>query len=242
MELYPAIDIRGGRVVRLLRGNFENMTVYADDPVPVAQQFRRDGARNLHVVDLDGAKDGSLAAFDAVRRIIAETGLFVEVGGGIRDRDRIERYLDAGAGRVILGTAAQEIPGFAADAAARYGDAVAVGVDAVGSRVAVRGWLTVSDTDSFGFCREMRESGISTVIYTDIEKDGAMSGTNLAAYRRLSEIAGLQIIASGGISSLAELKELRDMGIYGAILGKSLYTGAISLPEALALAGGNHAG
>ena len=233
MKLYPAIDIREGRAVRLLRGDYENMTVYAEDPVSVALSFREAGAENLHVVDLDGAKDGTTANFDLIGRIIAETGLFVEVGGGIRDEERIARYLDAGAGRVILGTAALKNPAFAEVAAARFGEAIAVGVDAKDGKVATHGWLSVSDVDSFEFCREMYGRGIGTVIYTDIACDGAMGGTNLPAYARLSEIKGLNIIASGGISSIGELRELSQMGVYGAILGKSIYTGAIDLAKAL---------
>lgn len=233
MKLYPAIDIREGRAVRLLRGDYEKMTVYAEDPVAVALSFREAGAENLHVVDLDGAKDGTTANFDLIGRIIAETGLYVEVGGGIRDEERIARYLDAGAGRVILGTAALKNPAFAEAAAARFGEAIAVGVDAKDGKVATHGWLTVSDVDSFDFCREMYGRGVKTVIYTDIACDGAMSGTNLPAYARLSEIKGLNVIASGGISSIEELKKLSEMGVYGAILGKSIYTGAIDLVEAL---------
>ena len=233
MRLYPAIDIRGGRAVRLLRGDYENMTVYADDPTTVARSFREAGAENLHLVDLDGAKDGTTENFELIGRIIRETGLFVEVGGGIRDRERIARYLDAGASRVILGTAALQDPAFAEASAREFGDAIAVGVDAKDGKVATHGWLSVSDVDSFDFCREMLSRGVKTVIYTDIACDGAMAGTNLPAYARLSEIEGLNIIASGGISSLGELKTLSEMGVYGAILGKSIYTGAIRLTDAL---------
>ena len=237
MKIFPAVDIRGGQAVRLLRGNYDDMTVYASDPVSVAVSFRQAGAACMHVVDLDGAKDGTLANFDLIGRMIAASGLFVEVGGGIRDEDRIARYLDAGAGRVILGTAALEDPDFAERAARRFGDAVAVGVDAKDGRVATHGWLSVSEVDSFEFCREMHGRGISTIIYTDIACDGAMQGTNLPAYRRLGEIKGLNVIASGGISSLGEIKALSEMGVYGAILGKSIYTGAIRLEDALREAG-----
>lgn len=236
MRIFPAVDIRGGQAVRLLRGNYDDMTVYANDPVSVAKSFRDAGAECMHVVDLDGAKDGTLANFDLIGRMIAASGLFVEVGGGIRDEERIARYLDVGARRVILGTAALENPDFAERAAKRFGDAVAVGVDAKDGRVATHGWLSVSEVDSFAFCREMYERGISTVIYTDIACDGAMQGTNLPAYRKLGEIRGLKVIASGGISTLGEIKELSEMGVYGAILGKSIYTGAIRLEDALAAA------
>ena len=168
MKLYPAIDIRFGRAVRLLRGDYEQMTVYADDPVSVALSFREAGAENLHLVDLDGAKDGTTENFDLLGRIIRETGLFVEVGGGIRDRERIVRYLEAGASRVILGTAALKDPDFAEASAREFGEAIAVGVDAKDGKVATHGWLSVSDVNSFDFCREMLSRGVKTVIYTDI--------------------------------------------------------------------------
>ena len=238
MFLFPAIDIKDRRVVRLLRGDYDQVTVYENTPVAAARSFAEAGARHLHVVDLDGAKDGETSNFETVREVLAATGMEVEVGGGIRDMARIARYLDAGARRVILGTAALENPQFLRDAVAAYGEAVAVGVDAVDGRVATHGWLHVSDTDSFDFCREMRDVGVKTVIYTDVSRDGTLAGTNMDAYRKLVAIPDLQIVASGGITALQELQELSAMGVYAAILGKALYSGRIDLREALAVTGG----
>ncbi len=236
MEIYPAIDIRNGRAVRLLRGDYDKMTVYDDDPAAVARSFRESGAGHLHIVDLDGAKDGETSNFDLISRIIAESGMFTEVGGGIRDEDRIRRYLDAGVSRVILGTLAAERPDFAGRMAAKYGEAIAVGVDARDGKVAVRGWLETTELDSMEFCVRMRDLGVKTVIYTDISRDGAMSGTNIEAYERLSATEGLDIIASGGISSLEEIRQLNGL-VRGAILGKSLYDGVLDLAECIRTAG-----
>lgn len=233
MKLFPAIDIIGQKVVRLTQGSYDDVTVYNDSPVAVAKSFEECGAICLHVVDLDGAKDGELSNFDVIRQVIAETGLFVEVGGGIRDEARISRYLEAGVGRVILGSVAVEKPEFVTEMAARYGDKIAVGVDARDGFVAIHGWKTVSDVPSVDFCRKLRDNGVKTVIYTDISKDGAMSGTNLDIYRTLVTIDGLDIVASGGITYYEELDALAEMGAAGAILGKSLYTGALDLKTAL---------
>ena len=208
MKIFPAIDLRNAQAVRLLQGDYDRMTVYSHDPAQVAKGFCESGAKNLHMVDLDGAKDGTLANFDVVAKVVQETELFVEIGGGIRDEERIKRYLDAGVGRVILGTVAAEDPDFVSDMVSKYKDQIAVGVDARDGRVAVKGWLEVTDIDSVQFCREMREAGVKTIIYTDISKDGAMQGTNMEIYRRLNEIDGLDVMASGGISSIEEVKEL----------------------------------
>lgn len=235
MEIYPAIDIRDGKVVRLTEGDYGRMTVYSDEPAKVAAGFRAAGAANLHTVDLDGAKDGTLSNFDVIAGLTG-SGLFVEVGGGIRDEARIEAWLSAGAGRVILGSAAAEDPGFVGRAVEKYGGAIAVGVDAADGRVAIHGWRTVTRLDSLDFCREMRNLGVSTVIYTDISKDGNLSGTNLAIYEKLCAIDGLQIIASGGITYEEEITALADMGVCGAILGKALYAGKLSLARAVKLA------
>ena len=238
MLLFPAIDIKGRRVVRLLRGDYDQVTVYESTPLEAARGFAEAGARHLHMVDLDGAKDGETSNFDTIREVLAETGMQVEVGGGIRDIARIERYLDAGAARVILGTAALEDPAFLREALARFGAAVAVGVDAVNGRVATHGWLHISETDSFDFCREMRDIGVRTVIYTDVSRDGTLAGTNMDAYRKLAEIEGLSVVASGGITYLDELRELAAMGTYAAILGKALYSGRLDLREALSVVRG----
>ena len=238
MFLFPAIDIKGRRVVRLLRGDYDQVTVYESTPVEAGLGFAEAGARHLHVVDLDGAKDGETSNFETIREVLSATGMEVEVGGGIRDLARIERYLAAGASRGILGTAALENPAFLREALAAFGEAVSVGVDAVNGRVATHGWLHISETDSFDFCREMRDIGVKTVIYTDVSRDGTLSGTNMDAYRQLAKIEGLNIVASGGITYLDELRELSEMGTYAAILGKALYSGKLDLREALAVTGG----
>ena len=238
MELFPAIDIRGAKVVRLTKGDYDVMKVYRDNPKEVAEEFLKAGANNLHVVDLDGARDGSLANFDSIKALASTKGLFIEVGGGIRNMERIEAYLKLGVGRVILGTAAVKNYPFVEQAVKVFGDAVAVGVDAKDGMVAVSGWEEVTATDSLEFCKRLRDTGVKTVIYTDISKDGAMSGTNLEIYKKLSEIKGLDIVASGGITFENEIETLRDMGTYGAILGKALYEGKLDLSKALKIAKG----
>ena len=238
MELFPAIDIRGAKVVRLTKGDYDVMKVYRDNPKEVAEEFLKAGANNLHVVDLDGARDGSLVNFDSIKALASTKGLFIEVGGGIRNMERIEAYLKLGVGRVILGTAAVKNYPFVEQAVKEFGDAVAVGVDAKDGMVAVSGWEEVTATDSLEFCKRLRDTGVKTVIYTDISKDGAMSGTNLEIYKKLSEIKGLDIVASGGITFENEIETLRDMGTYGAILGKALYEGKLDLSKALKIAKG----
>lgn len=233
MKIFPAIDLIGGQAVRLVQGDYNQKTVFSDSPVSVAEGFARDGASCIHLVDLDGAKDGTTANFDTVKAIIARAGLFAEVGGGIRDEERILRYLDAGAGRVILGTIAIRDPDFTARMAARYGTQIAVGVDAKDGFVATHGWLNTTQQDSFAFCQTLAQMGVKTVIYTDIACDGKLSGTNLPAYARLSQIGGLDIVASGGVSSLEEIRQLSAMGLSGAILGKALYAGKLTLGDAL---------
>lgn len=233
MQVFPAIDIRDKKVVRLTQGDYDRMTVYGDNPLEIAKGFASDGATNMHVVDLDGALDGELVNFDTIKQLTSQTGLFVEVGGGIRSSERIEKYLNAGAGRVILGTVAVEDYAFVEQAVKQYGDKIAVGVDAKDGYVAIHGWKTVTDIDSYDFCERLRDSGVKTVIYTDIAKDGALGGTNLAAYERLSNIEGLDIVASGGVTYLEEIDALRRMGIYGVILGKAMYTGKLDLADAI---------
>ena len=208
------------------------MDVYSSDPTEIARSFRRAGATHLHVVDLDGAKDGKLCNFDVISKLVAED-LFVEVGGGIRDEARIKAYLDIGVRRVILGSAAIEHPEFAVEMASKYGDAIAVGVDAFEGKVAIHGWKTVTDVDSLDFCKNLVNGGVTTVIYTDISKDGTLSGTNLDIYRLLSKIEGLSVIASGGITFEHEIATLREMTLHGAILGKALYTGKLDLARAI---------
>ena len=233
MQIFPAIDLSGGQVVRLYQGDYDKMTVYGADPCAVARAFTAAGAGYLHVVDLDGAKEGTLANFDTIAAIAKQGGLYMEVGGGIRTEERIRRYLDLGVGRCILGTIAVKDFEFTARMARTYGDRIAVGVDARDGYVAVSGWLETSREKSVDFCRRLRDAGVQTVIYTDISRDGAEQGTNLAVYRELAGIEGLNITASGGVSSLEELKALRDMGIPAAILGKALYTGRLDLKEVI---------
>lgn len=234
MYIYPAIDLRDGKVVRLTKGDYDRMEVYSSDPSKIADSFRQAGASHLHVVDLDGAKDGKLCNYKIISKLAAKE-LFVEVGGGIRDEERIRAYLDAGVKRIILGSAAIENPGFAAEMAKKYKDSIAVGVDASDGKVAIHGWKTITDVDSIDFCKQLVKNGVTTVIYTDISKDGTLSGTNLEVYRKLSAIEGLSVIASGGITFEQELETLREMNLHGAILGKALYTGKLDLARAIAI-------
>ena len=233
MYIIPAIDLIGGKAVRLQKGDYNKVTVYSDTPVDVAKGFEAVGARLLHVVDLDGAKDGTTANFDTVRAIIEQTGLSVEIGGGIRDIERVKKYVDIGVDRIIIGTAAVTDPDFLREAVRLYGDRIVVGVDVKDGYVAIKGWLEVSKIDCFDFCRILSELGVNTVICTDISKDGMMSGTNIELYRELSARFGMNIIASGGVSSLEDVRTLAEMDMYGAILGKALYMGAIDLCEAI---------
>ena len=233
MKLYPAIDLRGGQAVRLYQGDYDQMTVYNADPVAQAQAFLDAGARYLHVVDLDGAKDDTTANLETIAAIAALGGLFIEVGGGIRDEARIRRYLDLGVGRCILGTVAVKDFGFTARMAQRYGVRIAVGVDMKDGFVAVNGWREVTPEPGVAFCRRCAAAGVRAVIATDIARDGTLQGTRLVLYRELLTIPGLEITASGGIARMQELAELQAMGCHAAILGKSIYTGAIDLAEAV---------
>ena len=237
MQIFPAIDLRGGQVVRLYQGDYDKETVYAADPCAVARDFLAAGAKYLHVVDLDGARDGTLANFETIAAIARQGGLYIEVGGGIRTEDRIRQYLDLGVGRCILGTIAVKDFAFTARMARTYGDRIAVGVDARDGYVAVSGWKELSAERGVDFCRRLRDAGVKTVIYTDISRDGAEAGTNLDLYRELSEIQGLDITASGGVSSIEELKELQRIGTRAAILGKALYTGRLDLKTVIAEVG-----
>lgn len=233
MKIYPAIDLRGGQVVRLTKGDYDQMTVYASDPAEIAKGFASQGSEYLHVVDLDGAKDGSLHNFSAVSEITKAAGLFVEVGGGIRDMARIEKYLSLGVNRCILGTAAVNNPAFLKEALKEFGAHIAVGVDAKDGFVAVSGWLELTEKRGVDFCRELCDLGVQTVIYTDISRDGMLAGPNHALYEELSQIKGLDVIASGGVTTAEDVRQLAGTGIHGAIIGKALYTGRITLPEAL---------
>lgn len=235
MVLFPAIDLYQGKAVRLLRGDYEKMTVYSNDPPEIAKKFKEAGATHLHLVDLEGAKSGETPNLEIIKSILAQTDLFTEVGGGIRSMQVIDRYLTAGVDRVILGTAAVTEEGLVEKAVAQYGDKIAVGVDIKDGCVAIKGWTETSGIDAFAFCEEMQAIGVSTLICTDISKDGMMQGTNRELYRKLSERFSINVIASGGVSSLDDVKALAEMNLYGAIIGKAYYTGAIDLKEAIAL-------
>ena len=233
MDLFPAIDLRGGKAVRLYQGDYDQMTVYNADPAAQARAFVEAGAKFLHVVDLDGAKDDTTANMDTIAAIARQGGLYIEVGGGIRDEERIRRYLDLGVSRCILGTAAVKNFAFAADMAQKYGDKIAVGVDMKDGFVAVNGWKEVTPEPGVAFCRRCAAAGVRAVIATDISRDGTLQGTNMELYRELLTIPGLRVTASGGIAAMAELETLQTMGCHAAILGKSIYTGAIDLAEAV---------
>lgn len=233
MILFPAIDLYEGQAVRLYQGDYRQMTVYSPDPAALAQKFAATGATHIHLVDLEGARDGTTPNLQLIRRIAAETGLFVEVGGGIRNMDIARAYLENGVSRVILGTAAVTDPDFLQNALDTWGERVAVGADLRDGQVAIRGWQQTSDEGAQSFFDRMQGLGVSTMICTDISRDGAMRGANLELYRKLAKRQGLQIVASGGVSSLDDIKALRQMDLYGVILGKAYYTGAVDLADAL---------
>lgn len=236
MILYPAIDLYDGKAVRLFKGDYNQMTVYNDDPLAVARDFVRCGATHVHMVDLEGARDGTTPNLETVQKIKEQTGLFCEVGGGIRAIEIVERYLSAGIDRVILGTAAVTDPDFLAAALAKYGEKIAVGIDIKDGRVAIKGWTETSDKDALTFCAQMQAAGVKTVICTDISKDGAMLGTNHDLYKTLSQKFSLQIIASGGVSSLKDIQRLAARDIHGAIIGKAYYSGSLDLAKAIEVA------
>ncbi len=236
MIVFPAIDLYEGKAVRLYKGDYAQMTVYSEHPEEIALDFAAKGATHAHLVDLEGAKNGTTPNLDTVLRLKEAAGLFCEIGGGIRSMEVIERYFAAGVDRVILGTAAVTDSEFTKRAAEKYGERLAVGVDIKDGMVAIKGWTEKSEKDAFAFCREMQDIGISTIICTDISKDGAMKGANHELYKALAEQLSVNITASGGVSSLDDVKKLRGLGIYGAIIGKAYYTGAIDIAEAVALA------
>lgn len=234
MKLFPAIDLYGGSAVRLFKGDYEKMTLYDKDPVSVAKKFEAAGAENIHLVDLEGAKTGETPNLEVIRGIVSETKLSAEVGGGIRSMDVVKAYLDAGVSRVILGTAAVTNEAFLREALGAYGEKIAVGVDLRDGYVAIKGWTENSDLRYDVFLAKLQDMGVSTVICTDISRDGAMKGTNLALYKELTEkFPKINFIASGGVSTLDDVKNLRDMNVYGAIIGKAYYTGAVDLAEAV---------
>ncbi len=233
MILYPAIDLVGGKAVRLYKGDYARMTVYSDDPLAVALDFQAAGAKRMHLVDLEGAKSGTPENGDTIRCIARNTGLFLEVGGGIRTMETLEAYLSLGVDRAILGTAAVTDPAFLAQAVAKYGERVAVGVDLKDGLVAIKGWTETSDLTADAFFAKMEALGVRTVICTDISRDGCLKGTNRGLYAALSRKFTIDLIASGGVSTMEDIRALKEMGLHGAIIGKAYYTGAIDLREAL---------
>ncbi len=233
MLLFPAIDLYEKKAVRLLRGDYRRMTVYHENPLSVAEDFVRKGVTHIHLVDLEGAKDGTTPNLSTVWEIAERTPLFIEVGGGIRTMETVKKYIDCGVDRVILGTAAVKDPAFLKEALSVYGERIAVGIDAKDGKVAISGWQETTELDCIRFCESMQALGVKTVICTDISKDGAMAGTNLSLYRTLKESFSLNITASGGVSSLADIRALRSLSLYGAIIGKAYYEGALDLSEAL---------
>lgn len=237
MKIFPAIDIIEGKVVRLQKGDYDKKKNYSVTPIEAATKFYEQGAKYLHVVDLDGAKSGMADNAKTIEQIVTQCKMFVEVGGGIRDLTQIKKYIDCGASKVILGTVAVKDISVVQAAVEKYSDKIAVGVDAIGGKVAINGWREVTKIDSLEFCKRLKSMGVTNVIYTDVSRDGMMSGTNLEIYRVLCQAEYPKITASGGISSIEEIIKLREMGLYGAILGKALYEGAIDLKQAL-IAGG----
>lgn len=233
MLLFPAVDLLGGKAVRLFQGRYDDVTVYDEHPVNTAMKFRVAGCKAIHIVDLDGARDGSTVNLDTVVEIKKETRLFCEIGGGVRDMQTVKRYLDAGLDRVILGTAAVQNPAFVEEAVKAYGRKITVGMDLRNGMVSVKGWTEDSKVSCDELISSMSGIGVKHFIITDISKDGAMKGTSLELYRELSSKYKIDITASGGISTLEDISALREMDLYGAIIGKAYYTGAINLKEAL---------
>lgn len=233
MKIFPAIDLYEGKAVRLLKGDYNAVTIYSENPLEIAKDFENSGATELHTVDLEGARDGGTPNIEIIKSFVENTKLNVEVGGGIRSMDTVKAYLDAGVSRVILGTAAVTDPEFLQKAVDTYGDKIAVGADIKDGKVAIKGWVEKSEYSTFEFFQMLQKMGVSTVICTDISKDGAMQGTNRELYKELSQKFSVNIIASGGVSSLDDIKALNEMDLFGAIIGKAYYTGAIKINEAL---------
>lgn len=236
MNIFPAIDLYDGKAVRLLKGDYQKMTVYGENPLEIARDFENSGAEFLHVVDLEGAKTGDTPNLAAIERIVKNTSLFTEVGGGIRTLETVEKYVNIGIKRIILGTAAVNNKEFLISAVKKYGEKIAVGIDIKDGFVAIKGWTDLSKFTPFEFCAKMQDIGVKTVICTDVSRDGAMQGTNIDLYKEMSEKFDINIIASGGVSSIDDIKRLKSLGIYGAIIGKAYYTKAISLAEAIEVA------
>ncbi len=236
MLIYPAIDIYEGEAVRLFKGDYAQKTVYSSNPVEIALDFRNSGATHMHIVDLEGAKTGETPNFNLISEIKKEGNLFCEVGGGIRNIQTVEKYINSGLDRVILGTAAVNDENFLKEAVRNFKEKIAVGIDIKNENVAIKGWMEDSKVNAFEFCRKIESLGVTTLICTDISKDGAMQGTNRDLYKTLSENYDINIIASGGVSSIDDVKALKKLDIYGAIIGKAYYTKSINLKEAIEVA------
>ena len=236
MKIFPAIDLYGKKAVRLYKGDYQNMTVYNDNPLEVALDFKAQGAKFMHLVDLEGARDGGTPNLEVIERLVKETDLFIEVGGGIRNMEVVDRYIGIGVSRVILGTAAVTDEQFLIDAVKKYGDKIAVGVDIKDGKVAIKGWTEKSELDAFEFCEKLQRLGVSTIISTDISKDGAMQGANHGLYEKLQNTLEMNVIASGGVSSIDDIIRLKKTGVYGAIIGKAYYTKAITIEDAIKVA------
>ncbi|MCQ2553571.1 MAG: 1-(5-phosphoribosyl)-5-[(5-phosphoribosylamino)methylideneamino]imidazole-4-carboxamide isomerase [Clostridia bacterium] len=233
MILFPAIDLYEGKAVRLFKGLYEEMTVYSEHPEEIAKDFVECGATAIHIVDLEGAKNGNTPNFETVCKIKEASGAFCEIGGGIRSMDVVDKYIEAGIDRVILGTAAVKDEAFLKEAVNKYKEKIVVGVDIKDGMVAIKGWTEKSEFDAYAFCEKMQNLGVKTIICTDISKDGAMQGTNRELYKKLSEKFSVDITASGGVSTIDDVKYLASMNLYGAIIGKAYYTKAIDLKEAV---------
>ena len=236
MKIFPAIDLFDGKAVRLFKGDYNQMTVYSDNPVEIALDFFNQGAKCMHLVDLEGAKSGDTPNLKTVEKLVNATDAFVEVGGGIRSLDVINKYVSSGVNRVILGTAAVTDRAFLESAVNKYGDKIAVGVDIKDGFVAIKGWTEKSMLEAFGFCKDLEKLGVKTIISTDISKDGAMQGANHGLYQKLKDGLSLDVIASGGVSTLEDIKRLKEMGLYGAIVGKAYYVKAFTIEQAIKVA------
>lgn len=236
MNIFPAIDLYDKKAVRLFKGDYAKMTVYSENPIEIAQDFEKKGAKFIHMVDLEGAKDGTTPNLEIVAQVARETSLFVEIGGGIRDMTVLEKYFSVGVDRAILGTSAVNDEEFLKSAVSKYGEKIAVGADVKDGYIAIKGWLEKSEITLDAFFEKMQALGVKTIICTDISKDGAMRGTNLEMYRDLSQKYSVNIVASGGVSTINDVVELRKMELYGAIIGKAYYTGALDLEEAIEVA------
>lgn len=239
MKIFPAIDLFDGKAVRLFKGDYAQMTVYNENPLSVALDFKASGARWIHIVDLEGAKSGLTPNIKVIENIVKQSGLMAEVGGGIRSMEVVDKYINIGVSRVILGTSAVNDREFLISAVNKYGDKIAVGVDIKDGFVAIKGWTEKSKYTAQEFCVDMQNLGVKTIICTDISKDGAMQGTNHSLYKELNEKLDIDVIASGGVSSMDDIVKLKAQGVYGAIIGKAYYTGSINLSDAVKVAHDN---